>query len=101
MRTITLEELKNDLTGSNVAIENINQIVDLCGASPMHITFNTDKISIETSYPECIVFHSGISSIVLSQIKRIVKESIEGRSVYNINCGNSADSEIVVMISPI
>lgn len=101
MRTITLEELKKDLMGSNIIAVNINQVFNLCGASPIHIDYKTDKVIIKSSYPECIVLHSGISSIILSQIKHIVKKNENGRNVYDIICGISDNSQTVVTISPI
>ena len=98
-KEVTLDEFKVEtevLSGLTVGLE---PEINACAASPVHFNFIADKIFVYTTYPEAIILKSGDSSVLTSQIKKIVRNKQHGRCNYEILCGLLEECKTKVKLS--
>lgn len=101
MAEISVVEFKNDISGNNYVI-SMNEALDLCGASPLKMSFKTNEVKVLDVYPEYICFCYGDNWVTLSQIRKITKGvNYEGKYVYEILCGRLKPFEKRVIVTQI
>lgn len=102
IKDITLSEFCCDVSTAAEYTVDINTLLGVCGASPVHVHYETDKIIVSNTYPESILLISDKSYINISQIQSI-KKHIEdnGKCAYEILCGRLDDFKTTVTITQI
>ena len=81
---------------------DINSILGVCPASPIHVYYQTNKIIINDTFPESIVLECGESYVNISQIKKIIRTIHDnGKTSYEIICGRIKALETKVIITQI
>lgn len=99
---ITLENFCVDILSNSEYFVDVNSLFNICGASPIHIQYKTDKIIVVDIYPEQVVLKSGESLISISQIQKIIKIVTDrGKIAYKIFCGRLESLKMVVKITQI
>lgn len=102
IREISIDDFCCDVLTSSEYIVNVNNLIGVCGASPIRVHYRTDKIIVSTTYPESILLQSGENYINLSQIQAIHKiESEDGKLSYKIECGRLKELKMTVEITQI
>ena len=99
---ITLDIFSLDMLATTEYLVDINSLLGVCGASPIHTHFKTDKVIVTDTYPESIILASGDNYINISQIQKITRIVAEnGKISYEIVCGRLKDLETTVKIAQI
>lgn len=81
---------------------DVNALLGVCGASPVHVHYKTDKIVVKDTCPESILLASGDNYIIISQIQKIIRTVVEdGKTTYEIVCGRLKSLETTVKIAQI
>lgn len=99
-KTISMEELKESMPPGNIYVVDVNSLLDVCGASPVHIYFEANKAFIRTLYPKYILLKNDTNDVYVTQIKSIVR-TIDDDScdVFEITCGYPKWTETTVKIT--
>lgn len=99
-REISIDEFSADISPSEQYSVDINALLGVCGASPVRVRFRTDKIIVNTTYPESILLLSGESYVDIHQIQKIIKNNVsDGKVCYEIVCGILKVLETTVVIT--
>lgn len=81
---------------------DVNALLGVCGASPVHVHYKTDKIVVTDTCSESILLASGDNYITISQIQKIIRTIAEdGKVTYEIVCGRLKSLETTVKIAQI
>lgn len=99
-KEISLSEFIQDISVNEKYIVDVNSLLDVCGASPVHVHYETDKISVYEFHPERIVLKNGRNSINISMITKIIKREDDlGITSYEIHCGDIESLKEIVVIT--
>lgn len=99
---ISIGEFFADMSPSVQYIVDINALLGVCGASPIHVHYRTNKIVVTDTYPESIILVSGESFILVSQIQKIFRNiDCNGKISYEIVCGRLKDLKTALTITQI
>ena len=97
---ISIGEFFADMSPSIQYIVDINALLGVCGASPIHVHYKTNKIVVTDTYPESIIVGSGNSYINISQIQKIFRTiDSNGKVSYEIVCGRLKDLKTTLVMT--
>lgn len=99
-KAISMEELKESMPPGYIYVVDVNSLLGVCGASPVHMYFEADKISVKTLHPRSILLNSGTNDVYITQIKSVVQSvNDDGCDTYEVVCGYPKWVETTVKIT--
>lgn len=99
---ISIDTFCLDVLAASEYQVDVNALLGVCGASPVHVHYKTDKIVVTNTCPESILLASGENYITISQIQKIFRTIAEdGKITYEIVCGRLKSLETTVKIAQI
>ena len=99
-KEISLSEFIQDVSANKKYVVDINSLLGVCGASPVHVHYETDKIDVDEFYPAEISLESGKNSVSIGMITKIIKREDDlGVISYEIHCGNIKELAMIVCIT--
>lgn len=86
-KEISLEKFKSEVESASELCVDLNALLQVCGASPIHVHYKTDKVIVITTFPEQLALKSGNSTISVSQIQKVEREISGAKCTYRLHCG--------------
>lgn len=99
-KELSLSEFRAEVSAEGKFSVDINSLLGVCGASPVRVHYETDKIDVYEFYPARIILKNGRNSINISMITKIIKKVDDiGVISYEIQCGDIEEFSMKVCIT--
>lgn len=87
-KELSLSEFRAEVSAEGKFSVDINSLLGVCGASPVRVHYETDKVDVDEFYPAKIFLESGKSCVNICMITKIIKREDDlGIISYEIHCG--------------
>lgn len=99
-KDLSLSEFRADISTGTKFLVDINSLLGVCGASPVRVHYETDKIDVDEFYPTNILLKHGENYVNITMITKIIKkEDNLGVISYEIYCGELEEFTAKVVIT--
>lgn len=99
-KEISLSEFIQDVSTNEKYVVDINSLLGVCGASPLRVHYETDRVDVNEFFPTKILLWSGKNYVSIEMITKIIKiEDNLGVISYEIHCGSLVELTAKVVIT--
>jgi len=73
-KEISLSEFIQDVSANEKYAVDINSLLGVCGASPLRVHYETDRVDVNEFFPTKILLWSGKNYVSIEMIEKIIKK---------------------------